>query len=186
MPISISHVRKQLDLYLLAHPDETPKLAETRALLATERPWGDRSNMMGHVVATAIITNPFREILLVHHRIHQVWWPAGGHAESADREIADAALREAIEETGIDPAVTVLADPVPIHVEMTQVPANPGKGEPPHRHFDFRYWFTAPRVAVRPQESEVHGAAWMPISELDAPALAAALEARLAAAASNA
>lgn len=177
--ISIRHVREELDHYLHARPAERDRLTEFANLVATERPWTHRSHMAGHVTATAIITNPIGELLLVHHRLHDVFWPPGGHIESADETLSAAALREAVEETGLDPARTVLTDPVPLDIEVCDVPANPVKGEGPHRHLDFRYAFSSPRVALRAQASEVHEAAWRPIGDLDAPALVAVLRARL-------
>lgn len=171
-------MRNELDRYLHRYPTERGRLAEFADLLTAERPWTHRSHMAGHVTATAIVTNPVGELLLVHHRLHDVFWPPGGHLEPVDKSLSAAALREAVEETGLDPAQTVLTDPVPLDIEICDVPANSAKGEGPHRHLDFRYAFASPRVALEAQASEVHAAAWRPIAELDAPALVAAITAR--------
>jgi len=148
--------------------------------LGADGPWTDRKAMDGHAVATAVITSPDQEILLVHHRLHRVWWPPGGHLEVVDNTLSGAALREAVEETGLDPSTMTLASPSPIDVEVTAVPPNPAKGEGSHKHLDFRYWFSAPRLPLHPQEDEVHDVAWRPISDLAAPRLVATLTAHLA------
>lgn len=49
------------------------------------------------------------------------------------------ALREVVEESGIDDVEPVTGDI--FDVDIHPIPANPKKGEPPHRHFDIRYLF---------------------------------------------
>jgi 8-oxo-dGTP pyrophosphatase MutT (NUDIX family) len=175
VPISNSHMREQLHRYLETHTAEEPRLAGLEELLVTGQPLTRRTDMPGHVTATAIITDPAGDLLLVHHRFYNVWWPPGGHLEAEDRTLAGAALREAVEETRIDPSLTELLDPAPFDIEVCDVADNPAKCEGPHQHFDFRYLFTAPRMPLHPQQEEVHEVAWRPIGTLEAPALAAAL-----------
>lgn len=78
--------------------------------------------------------------------------------------MAAAALRELTEETGIPAEPVALADADPVHIDVHPIPANPGKGEPDHQHFDFRFVFRLiDGGAVTLQEEEVSGYSWGPL-----------------------
>ncbi|MGV8858147.1 NUDIX hydrolase [Rhodoglobus sp.] len=55
-----------------------------------------------HVTASCFVFSPdFERVLLCFHRKGQFWVQFGGHIEPQDASVADAALREAREESGI-------------------------------------------------------------------------------------
>lgn len=65
----------------------------------------------GHLTASALVVDPARgRVLLTLHPKVGLWLQTGGHCEEGDRSLADAALREAVEESGI-PDLTLLPDP---------------------------------------------------------------------------
>lgn len=64
------------------------------------------------------------------------------------------------EETGIPASVVIPARDRPIHVDAHHIPANPAKGEPDHRHFDFRFLLRTSAEIVELQTEEVAAAAW--------------------------
>lgn len=168
MPITIAHLREQLDAYLDRWPEDAEAVAP---LLALDGPEGfDRSNTPGHVTASAIVVNRSGDVLLVHHRILDRWLQPGGHVEATDVSLPQAAMREAVEETGV--RALELVEPVPIHVDVHAIPANPAKGEGPHWHYDVRYLFRCPVDALDPQAEEVHAAEWRPATDLDSAELA--------------
>lgn len=126
--------------------------------------------MTRHWVASALVVNPTRtRILLVHHRKLGKWvWP-GGHLE-ADEAPWEAAEREVREETGLAPSLTRDPGPLsagtegflplPCAILEERIPAF-GE-EPEHIHIDFVYQFEADdSIPLRPNPSEVDGAAWV-------------------------
>lgn len=178
MPVSITvaHLRDQLAAYLSRYPESAD---EIEPLLALDSPSGfDRATLPGHVTASAIVLDEAGAVLLVHHRTLDRWFQPGGHLEPGDDSLPAAARREAIEETGLDPAGLALLDPVPIHIDVHPIPANPRKGEAAHDHYDISYLFRSTSAALRPSEAEVHTAEWRPPTDLDNPDLITHLQSR--------
>src|SRR4051812_13856407 len=66
----------------------------------------------GHITASAVVMDADAErTLLIYHRKLSRWLQPGGHVEPSDVSLAEAALREATEETAI-PGMRVDTDPV--------------------------------------------------------------------------
>ncbi|MGA5343533.1 NUDIX hydrolase [Streptomyces griseoincarnatus] len=59
-------------------------------------------------------------------------------------------------------------------IDLHDIDAHPGKGEPEHQHFDLRFLFrlhTTNEVEVRLQEEEVGGIEWRPLDKTASPSL---------------
>lgn len=129
-----------------------------------------RSTFPGHVTTSAFILDETgRRILLIHHRFLGRWLQPGGHYEVPE-SLETSALREAFEETGVR---NLTLDPwhrtsrLPIDIDSHLIPARPQKGEPEHWHHDIRYIVRAEEGGVSPDPSEVHGAEWRDVAELE-------------------
>ncbi|WP_151773076.1 NUDIX hydrolase [Streptomyces abyssomicinicus] len=171
MPITAQHVQRTLDAYLAAHPDDKAGLAD---LASTLEQAGDaiasRAEWRGHVTAGAVLLREDGRVLQIEHRALHRWLLPGGHLEDEDGILMDAALRELTEETGIPAADVTPGSAVPVHVDAHPIPENPGKGEPAHQHFDFRFLFHLETDdAVVLQEEEVTGYAWRTPDDLPEP-----------------
>jgi isopentenyldiphosphate isomerase len=60
------------------------------------------------------------------------------------------------------------ASGLPIDIDSHRIPARPARDEPEHWHHDVRYVVRAQEdSAIRPDLSEVHGAEWRELSDLE-------------------
>lgn len=160
MPITADHIRVTLAEYTDAHPEEKPALAILHELLDDGVNLTNRKEYRGHVTAGAVLLNGNGDVLFIHHVALGKWLTPGGHVEPEDVDLIGAALRELIEETGITLTASPVS-PLPAHIDVHPIPANPAKNEDAHQHIDFRYLFRAEgEQSVQLQEEEVSAWAW--------------------------
>ncbi|HET6651265.1 MAG TPA: NUDIX domain-containing protein [Nocardioides sp.] len=128
-----------------------------------EHPDGtDRACFPDHLTAgTVMLSADGREVLLNLHGKARRWFAFGGHIEPGDRTLADAARREAAEESGLDDFVF---DPVPVHLDLHTVTFCDPRG--PVRHLDVRYSAVAPHDAAHEVSEESLDVRWWPLDGL--------------------
>jgi ADP-ribose pyrophosphatase YjhB (NUDIX family) len=98
----------------------------------------NRSSFPIHLTASALIFDS-QKIKLVFHPYLKQWLPPGGHLENQETP-HEAALREALEETGISCNLHpwhITNHFAPLHIHAHPIPANPKKSEPAHWHLDY-------------------------------------------------
>ena len=128
--------------------------------------WWRRSTLEGHITASAWVCNRVNtHALLLHHAKLDRWLQPGGHLDEADASPAHAALREALEESGI--AELRLVDAHLIDVDVHPIPARlkGGAMEPAHLHYDLRYFVTADQVDVILSDESL-GFQWVSVAEV--------------------
>jgi 8-oxo-dGTP pyrophosphatase MutT (NUDIX family) len=121
----------------------------------------------GHINAAAFILNSAHtHTLLVHHAKLSIWVQPGGHVELDDATLVDAAVREAREETG--QGDLHLMRPAIFDIDAHDIPANPKKAEPAHRHFDIRFLFetTSDALTLSDESTAIQWVALDKIPEL--------------------
>jgi 8-oxo-dGTP pyrophosphatase MutT (NUDIX family) len=120
-----------------------------------------------HLTASAMVLDHTGErVLLTLHRKGGFWGQLGGHCERGDASLADAALREAREESGI--ADLRLVGDEPVDLDRHQLSAAFGRcGE----HLDVRYAAAAPEGAEAVISDESDDLAWFPVGALPAGAV---------------
>jgi 8-oxo-dGTP pyrophosphatase MutT (NUDIX family) len=82
-----------------------------------------RECLPDHLTASAlVVSSDTTKVLLCLHRKVGLWLQFGGHVEPGDATLADAALREAREESGL--ADVRLVDPVPLRLDRHPAPCS--------------------------------------------------------------
>jgi len=155
---------ENLDAYLARHPVERDGLQPLLSGLTAPDDLWDRTNMDGHLTATALVlANQDRHVFMIHHKVLNRWLAPGGHVDPGEMP-ETAAFRELEEETGLVP---VSASTEPIDIDIHAIPARPAKNEGAHFHFDFRYVMRANSKSVPVlQGTEIAQGEWQDLEAL--------------------
>lgn len=115
-----------------------------------------------HLTASALVLSADRThaLLTLHAKAHQ-WFQFGGHCEPDDLTLADAALREATEESGI---AGLRLDPVPLRLDEHAVPFCGTRGGV--HHLDVWFLAIAPAAAQAVVSVESLDVRWWPLDAL--------------------
>jgi 8-oxo-dGTP pyrophosphatase MutT (NUDIX family) len=124
-----------------------------------------RANRGGHLTGSALIVDPSREaVLLTLHPLVGRWLQLGGHVESDDASLVDAAQREAVEEGGI---TGIRIDPSPLRLDRHRVRCRDGAGgEDLLDHLDVQFLGIAPDGGIAQRSSESLDLRWWPWAAL--------------------
>jgi 8-oxo-dGTP pyrophosphatase MutT (NUDIX family) len=115
-----------------------------------------------HLTASSLVVSADgSEVLLTLHAKARAWFQTGGHCESDDATLAGAALREAVEESGI---AELTLDPEPVQLDRHEVGFCDPRG--PVRHLDVRFVAVAAPDAVQSVSAESLAVRWWPVDDL--------------------
>ncbi len=118
-----------------------------------------------HLTASTLVLSADGEqvLLTLDAKAHR-WFQLGGHLEPGDASLADAALREAAEESGL---AALALDPEPVQLSEHAVPFCGEHGDV--HHLDVRFVAVAPAAAVLTVSEESLDVAWWPAQGLPDP-----------------
>ena len=132
------HRKPLLDLigqYAARYPDERDVVGRFIRFIEAAPGCFERSSEAGHVTGSAFILSPDgTSILLALHAKLNKWVQLGGHADG-DPRIEEVALREALEESGLD-GLSFLQQ-IPLDLDIHEIP--PHKTIKGHLHYDVRF-----------------------------------------------
>lgn len=122
----------------------------------------ERSLLKGHVTASGwVLNHNGSAVLLIHHLKLDKWLQPGGHCDG-DADTLHVAVKECIEETGLE------TQPVTMEIfdlDIHEIPQR--KDIPAHLHYDVRYLLRANSNAqIAASETETNDVLWVPLNEV--------------------
>lgn len=132
------NLEQELKKYIPYNEDEKINVQKTLQFLLTNSNCYDRSNLFGHISASAFVVDREGNILLNQHKIINMWFQFGGHCDG-ETDCISVAKRELMEESGIENC-EIYQNSI-FDVDCHIIPANPNKNEPEHYHYDIRFLF---------------------------------------------
>ncbi|MDE5587371.1 MAG: NUDIX domain-containing protein [Bacilli bacterium] len=168
-----NRILEVLNQYLEVFPEEKERQEKLKNYLEThqEEEAIDWNNFDGHIVASVFVyaKNPGK-FLVLYHKDRKCFLYPGGHVNSDDKNILEAARREVQEETGILDLKEVkisLSELVPIDIDTHQIPYNERLDLKEHIHFDFRYLFMIDEIPeIHIDQDELSEYKWVSMEEL--------------------
>ncbi len=154
---------EQLRTYIASDLHENEMRERIICFIAEYEDCFERTQLSGHITASALIVNKQRtKTLLTHHHKLEKWLQLGGHSDG-DPDPLNVAMREAEEESG-------LKDVLPVSkkifdVDVHAIPAR--KNEPEHFHYDIRFLFEADDAQPLVISAESKELAWIPLNEIE-------------------
>jgi 8-oxo-dGTP pyrophosphatase MutT (NUDIX family) len=117
----------------------------------------------GHITASAWITNPGRNrVLMTHHRKLDRWFQLGGHADG-ETDVLKAALSEAREESGLHD-IRPLSERI-FDVDVHVIPSHGDVAA--HKHYDIRFLLEAAEdQPLKGSERESKQLRWVSLEEV--------------------
>lgn len=120
-----------------------------------------RSNLAGHITASALVINQnFNKILLTHHKKLNKWLQLGGHADGDDN-VRRVAMKEAQEESGLK-EIQFFSNEI-IDIDIHEIPKF--QDVPGHFHYDVRFLLIANDSQPLIISEESKDLAWFDLNE---------------------
>lgn len=158
------HQAKLLDLLVQCRESQVAPadvIACFERFIAENSDCCERSLAIGHLTGSAwLVSQDGQRALLMHHRKLNRWLQPGGHADGS-ADLANVALREAEEETGL---LALRVEPEIFDLDRHSIPARGNEVE--HWHYDVRFVVRATGSETYAQNEESFALAWFDIKKL--------------------
>jgi len=154
------NLTESLEAYRLINDGESYTIDQFRRFIAAHEDAFMRSCAPGHITGSALVVDPSMTMtLLVHHRKLGKWLQPGGHCEAGETAL-QAAMREALEETGVR-AVPYAPDQI-FDIDIHSIPDRPDTLA--HFHYDVRFLLVA-QPGQTSVSHESHAVEWVRFDE---------------------
>ena len=151
-----------LDRYSALYPEEFQVADRFREFLGSGEALQGKGNTARHITASAWIVSPERsEVLLTHHAKLGIWVQLGGHTDVGE-DWAEAAFREAGEESGLEKLRFISRNL--FDLDIHRIPAR--TDTPAHDHYDLRFLIEADPSDPLVITDESKALSWVPLSDL--------------------
>jgi 8-oxo-dGTP pyrophosphatase MutT (NUDIX family) len=154
--------RALLDGWSAPDPEQAARQQAYVDHLRTRPDGWAKSCVPAHLTAGALVLSPEGDRVLINlPRTARRWFAFGGHLEPGDASLADAALREGTEESGLP---GLIIDPEPVHLSLHEVTFCDPRGTV--RHLDVRF-LARVGAATEPVVSEESlDLRWFPVDDV--------------------
>jgi 8-oxo-dGTP pyrophosphatase MutT (NUDIX family) len=147
--------------YAVRHPEQSDVAAQFIDFVIAHANAARRELSIGHLTGSAwVVSGDGRRVLLMHHRKLNRWLQPGGHADG-DVNLAQVALREAREETGLRDLVI---EGGIFDLDRHRIPARGDEAE--HWHYDVRFVVRALGSEDFVINEESHALAWRDVADV--------------------
>lgn len=152
-----------LDQHTGHDPNEQSMIQQTIGFVNTYTNCFDRELLIGHITGSAwILDNSGQYVLLTHHRKLDKWFQPGGHCDG-DSDVMAVALKEALEETGVND-IQFESEGI-FDIDIHTIPER--KGIPEHLHYDIRFLFKADKDLPLLISEESNDLAWIELDKVE-------------------
>lgn len=165
-------IMKIVNSYLEIFSSEKSRLSRLLEFLnnSLENQITDWNNVNGHITVGAFIyCQKEDKFLVLYHKDLKMFLYPGGHIDSCDNSLLDAAYREVYEECGIRnlKLFDLCSEGIPIDIDTHMIPDNPRVGMAAHYHFDFRYLYYVDNLdCIDFDKEEISSYKWVSSKEL--------------------
>jgi hypothetical protein len=161
--MTINNILENLQQYQAFDANEKRMVDETIAFIQSQPQCLERTLTIGHVTASAWITDPSRQyVLLTHHKKLYKWFQLGGHADG-EPDLVKVAVTEAHEESGLT-NFSLISEAI-FDVDVHLIPAR--LAEPAHFHYDIRFLLETDKNQTLIINHESKALAWIAINEVE-------------------
>jgi len=164
MPDKRDLLLNALESYKTTYSDEEKALKDIISFVKSNKDCFKRTSLKGHITGSALLISPDgKKVLLTHHKKLDKWLQFGGHSDGSP-DTWSVALRETIEDSGIEDVEFVTHDIFDIDIHA--IPENKAKEEPEHLHYDVRFLIKAKTEEFKISH-ESNELKWFTFSELE-------------------